>query len=276
MKRPEKVRTSLDDAIPSRAVLKCHCGQPLTGAASRGKLGNYFYYYKCKHSRHLNLSANKAHDQFLAACDLMTLTTSEFKTIKQKSGQLMELEMNKNKEFLVEKKQELAKEQEMLHSVEEKWIRGEIAKDTYERWYSTYSRNIVMLKGFIEKAQKSMDKSTEVLERNLYQLKDIKEIYVSANTIQKREFVKQVFDSNLYYESGIYRTPTMMPIMARNSLIMKEKGLIDFHKKRDNFSVIPHSGELGIRTPGPFNKSTVFKTAAIDHSANSPGTKVQI
>ncbi|CAM3736701.1 hypothetical protein MUGA111182_06290 [Mucilaginibacter galii] len=55
----------------------------------------------------------------------------------------------------------------MLHSVEEKWIRGEIAKDTYERWYSTYSRNIVMLKGFIEKAQKSMDKSTEVLERNL-------------------------------------------------------------------------------------------------------------
>ena len=35
-------------------------------------------------------------------------------------------------------------------------------------------------------------------------------------------------------------------------------------------------GELGIRTPGTFNSSTVFKTAAIDHSANSPGAKVQI
>jgi hypothetical protein len=34
-------------------------------------------------------------------------------------------------------------------------------------------------------------------------------------------------------------------------------------------------GELGIRTPGTFNSSTVFKTAAIDHSANSPGAKVQ-
>ena len=40
---------------------------------------------------------------------------------------------------------------------------------------------------------------------------------------------------------------------------------------RDSF----FGGELGIRTPGPFNKSTVFKTAAIDHSANSPGAKVQ-
>ena len=34
-------------------------------------------------------------------------------------------------------------------------------------------------------------------------------------------------------------------------------------------------GELGIRTPGTFNSSTVFKTAAIDHSASSPGSKVQ-
>jgi site-specific DNA recombinase len=79
MKRPEKVRTSLDDAIHLRAGLKCHCGQPVTGAASRGKLGNYFYYYKCKHSRHLNLSAVEAHDQFLGACDLMSITPNDLK-----------------------------------------------------------------------------------------------------------------------------------------------------------------------------------------------------
>ncbi len=40
--------------------------------------------------------------------------------------------------------------------------------------------------------------------------------------------------------------------------------------------VIKICGELGIRTPGTFHSSTVFKTAAIDHSASSPGTKVQI
>ena len=34
-------------------------------------------------------------------------------------------------------------------------------------------------------------------------------------------------------------------------------------------------GELGIRTPGTCNSSTVFKTAAIDHSASSPRAKVQ-
>ena len=35
-------------------------------------------------------------------------------------------------------------------------------------------------------------------------------------------------------------------------------------------------GERGIRTPGGFNTSTVFKTAAIDRSAISPGAKLQL
>ena len=39
---------------------------------------------------------------------------------------------------------------------------------------------------------------------------------------------------------------------------------------------IQKSGELGIRTPGGCNTSTVFKTAAIDHSANSPAAKIHL
>lgn len=34
------------------------------------------------------------------------------------------------------------------------------------------------------------------------------------------------------------------------------------------------SGERGIRTPGPVTRTTVFKTAALDHSAISPSAKV--
>ena len=40
--------------------------------------------------------------------------------------------------------------------------------------------------------------------------------------------------------------------------------------------VLYFGGEWGIRTRGPFNKSTVFKTAAIDHSANSPVQKYKL
>ncbi|WP_090656424.1 zinc ribbon domain-containing protein [Parafilimonas terrae] len=65
MKKPAKTKTIIDDEIPLRGVLKCHCGNPLSGASSRGKSGKYFYYYKCRHSKHNNISAIKAHNQFL-------------------------------------------------------------------------------------------------------------------------------------------------------------------------------------------------------------------
>jgi site-specific DNA recombinase len=56
-------------------------------------------------------------------------------------------------------------------------------------------------------------------------------VYTSADTIKKREFVSMVFDNNLYYQDGIYRIPTMMDMLAHNSLLMKEKGYLIYEKK---------------------------------------------
>lgn len=63
-------------------------------------------------------------------------------------------------------------------------------------------------------------------------LTDIKFMYNKADIIQKRDFVNMVFDSNLYYQEGIYRTPTMMNIFSNNHLIMKDKGYLIYEKKK--------------------------------------------
>lgn len=83
MKKPEKVKVVIDDEIPLRGVLKCHCGNPLTGAPSRGKSGKYFYYYQCKHSKHNNISAKKAHKQFLNVCNLMSIPEKRIREIRE-------------------------------------------------------------------------------------------------------------------------------------------------------------------------------------------------
>ena len=72
-------------------------------------------------------------------------------------------------------------------------------------------------------------------------------VYTSADTIKKREFVSMVFDNNLYYQDGIYRTPIMMDMLSHNSLLMKEKRYL-IHNKKGNHAIIPSSGERGIRT----------------------------
>jgi hypothetical protein len=58
----------------------------------------------------------------------------------------------------------------------------------------------------------------EILEKNLNLLGDMKYVYNQADTMQKREFISMVLDNNLYYQEGIYRTPTMIDMFSQNSL----------------------------------------------------------
>ncbi|MBU2047084.1 MAG: hypothetical protein KJ712_10175 [Bacteroidetes bacterium] len=121
--------------------------------------------------------------------------------------------------------------QEKLFSFEEKWIKNEITKDTYERWYSTYNHTILNLKGAIERLGENQSRAFAILEKNLDLLADTKFVYTQAGTIQKRELVRMVFDNNLYYQDGIYRTPTMMEMFSHNSLLIKENGCLVYEKK---------------------------------------------
>jgi len=248
MKKPEKTRTVIDDEIPLRGILKCHCGNPLTGAPSRGKSGKYFYYYKCKSSKHNNISAIKAHDQFLGACELMSLPQQRIREIREGSSIALEQDMKANKQKVIEKRHLLEDTQAKMFSLEEKWIKNEITRDTYDRWYSTYNNTIQTLKGAIDRLGQNQGRAFTILEKNLEMLTDIKYVYLKADIMQKREFVNLVFDSNLYYQEGIYRTPTMMNVFSHNSLLMKDKGYLIYEKKRDDFAIIPPSGAGGIRT----------------------------
>lgn len=47
-----------------------------------------------------------------------------------------------------------------------------------------------------------------------------------ANTLQKREFVNWLFNSDLYNQNGLYRKAPMFGILSLNHLKIKEKGLV--------------------------------------------------
>ncbi len=62
----------------------------------------------------------------------------------------------------------------------------------------------------------------------------------------------------------------MMEMFSHNSLLMKEKGCLTYEKKRDDFSIIPSSGERGIRTLGTVASTPAFQAGSFDHSDISP------
>ncbi|MEB0262053.1 hypothetical protein QN352_10245 [Mucilaginibacter sp. 10I4] len=86
-----------------------------------------------------------------------------------------------------------------LFSLEEKWIKNQISKDTYDRWYSSYNGSVITLNGAIDRLSKDKNQAFQYLKKYLNMLTDMKYVYAEADTIEKREFIGLVFDNNLYY-----------------------------------------------------------------------------
>lgn len=120
MKRLEKTRTVIDDEIPLRGVLKCHCGNPFSGALSSGKSGKYYHYCKCRQAKHNNISAIKAHSQFLEACELMNLLSTRVKKIRTVTKSSLDIEVESNRKKAIEKRTQLQEVEEKLFSLVEK------------------------------------------------------------------------------------------------------------------------------------------------------------
>lgn len=232
---PIKERTIVDDNLPLRGLLKCHCGKPLTGAPSRGRHGGYFYYYKCKESRHLNLSAKKAHTQLESVFELMSLSAKQMKFLSIYADKAFENKMKEEKVVLKQKQIELQEEQKKLNSIEEKWICNKINHDTYERWHSIINTNMRLIRGVIANLTGDQEGVYKIAKKNLEKLSDLKYVFNVCNTNEKRELVKLGFDQKLYYQNGIYRTPFIIEPLSHNHLIMKNKGLLLYEKKRGAF-----------------------------------------
>lgn len=52
----------------------------------------------------------------------------------------------------------------------------------------------------------------KLIDDNLHLVSDLKVKYQHADTLQKREFLALGFTNNLYYQNGVYRTPTVLDI----------------------------------------------------------------
>jgi hypothetical protein len=79
----------------------------------------------------------------------MSVPERQIKEIRDGSYASIEQEVKANKKVVQTKKHELRKQQ-LLNAVEKNGL-GTINKDTYERWYSTYSDHILTITAAIER-----------------------------------------------------------------------------------------------------------------------------
>ncbi len=223
----------VNDEFPLRSILLCHCGKPITGAPSRGKGGNYFNYYKCQTAGHNNISTRKAHEKILQVFQYMSLPEFLIEEISNSSEEILKARLKSDETLLQQRHSELNANEKKLKSVEEKWIENQMTFDTYQRWYKEITNKRISLQAEIERLSNSSGTAWNLLSKEIYKLKYLREIYEAMPTLEKQVLVKTVFDSQLYFKDQVYRTPYIMPGLNHNTLILKQKELLVLDEKRE-------------------------------------------
>jgi site-specific DNA recombinase len=218
IKQPKNI---MNEEVPLRGVLKCHCGACLTAGRSKGKLRHYWY-YKCSQHPKENLSAGRLHKQFNEILDGLSLTPDHIDYLLEAAQREMKTQMSERTDTLKAKKKELEEAKTTLDNLEQKYIEDRVNEQTYSKWFPVYHRTVTNLKAQVNNLQGSTDDKYKVLESNLYRLKDMKWLFSNATLLQKHLFIKMVFNSGLYYSAGVYRTPEILPIFDVKPLTANE------------------------------------------------------
>ena len=222
--------------LPLRGFLVCpRCGGRLTGSASKGHGGRY-YYYHCTHGCKERVRATQANEKFVELLhdfqpkdEIKPLYDAILKDL------LLECETGR-KENLKSVESELKKVQERLEHLQDK-----LADDLIEvgDYTSIKKRYELQLKELNDKRKNMVFVSKEVYDQLLFSfsfLKDLPSFYSEASLDVQQRIIGSIFPESLSFSENKYRTSRINSVVELICNINKpfernEKG--QFSKKTE-------------------------------------------
>ena len=246
-KRVTKVRSVKDENLPLRGFLVCKvCGRPITGSASMGNGGKY-YYYHCQTAKDCKerFKANDAHKVFLdelkkisANREVLDLYYKIMSDLYKKNGtdktkqiKDIQIEIDRLKQR-IQNAQVLMLDAE-LSAAEYRGIKNQLVPEI-----ESLERKKIGILSTDEDYQKYIDKGFALL-------RNIDKHFVEADLDGKQQIIGSIFVEKLIFEKTHYRTTKENPVLALIALPSKHFRANKKGKTGNNSnlsSVVPRTG----------------------------------
>lgn len=205
-KKTYRAKVGSMDELQLRGYLICpKCGKLLTGSASKGRNGRY-YYYHCVSSCGARFKAENANQLF--SSELKKLVpkpgmTEVYKVVLQEE---FKAQTKSQREDLKQVKEALEKANTELANARKLLLSNEIEPSEYRSIKSDYEKKITGLESkLIELSQEG--KSIEpLLNKALATLTSLDKLYEMADNKAKREIIGSIFPEKLVFDGFQYRT----------------------------------------------------------------------
>ena len=224
-KRNIPTKNTKKEELPLRGFLICRkCGKILTGSASRGNGGRY-YYYHCGKGCNERFKAGEANKKFV---EELRKVASDLDIIEL-YYKIMERGFKDNGEdkskALYQIKLEIEKNRERINKAQQMMLDEELDASDYKDVKKRYEPEIDKL------VRKSMQITSlnsnyqKYMEKGFGLIKELANDYDKADLATKQQLIGSVFPEKLTFENNQYRTKNMMKFVIRLALPNKAFGI---------------------------------------------------
>lgn len=237
-------RSTMTNDFPLRGVLKCFCERNYTAAFSKGR-HNLVGYYKCNTHTAINLNAKKLHAQFDEILIHLSLPEFHIQYLQQKILDNLNSKLQYREKEMNEKQQQFLALEKKIDSMEDKYLNNDLDKEAYSKWKIRYHTEKSLLQAQLADLRQPLDKVWNKFQSSTGDLANLQWLYSKGSVQQKQSFVRQVFNNQLYYQEGIYRTPTIMKVFESKATLLKEKRLLIIEQppqNAENSQEVPPTG----------------------------------
>lgn len=241
----KSIKRHNNEDVPLRGVLKCWCGRTATAGNSKSKSGKYYWYYLCPIHRK-NMSAVKLHDQLNKILATISFTEEEMQQMKSRMAYNIGKELQEKGKQLHQIKKDIENVQRRIESLEEKYLlQPDISETSYKKAIGKLYAEQKELQHALSIANTDQDVYFDRLNELLPKLTSLENAFNQLSLTRKQQFLNVVFDKNLYWMNGSYRTPFIHQLFSDKELILKEKGLLIKQQPSINLSEKPESTRDG-------------------------------
>lgn len=244
------------DEFALRGILLCGaCGKIMTGSASKGRNGRYFYYH-CNHCGEVRLRAGEVHTRIEAILDEIKIQKSPaalFKAMIQKLVKEGEVKQVRSRENI---EAELSQVKERIQNVEDDYADRKISHESFSRSLQRYEGEQRKLQLEISDLHTGASSYQKFLKSGLSITQNLKKLYQKGNPSEKKEILGSIFPERIQICKNKSRTARLNEALR---LILATEAGLEQNKTGQLFKNIELSGNVEPTGVEPVSKQDVQK-----------------
>lgn len=194
------------EVLQLRGFIKCpRCGKLLTGSASRGH-GGLYYYYHCSASCGSRFKSQHANELFAGELKKYIPRSGMAEVFKLVINEVYLAKTKNQKDEIKNIKTELEQLNSRLAKARELLLSGDLDGADYKEIKSGYEKKIAFLEGRVLDLNKGTTSIAALLDKALNGLTKLDRLYAEADTKRKREIIGSMYPEKLTFDGMCYRT----------------------------------------------------------------------